>query len=469
MLWYHYKLVSSLALFVFLPHWSGQNHWKVTNSDFVVVVNDASPGAAIPDDFLGFSYETGALTDTLIFGYDHIKYLNLLNNLGKGVIRINGFYANWVGWVKHPRTPALIQTSKFYKTDTIATSDLDSMFTFIRRSNFKVIIGINTYTSTPAIALSEISYAWSKAKDVIQAFELGNEPDGLYKADYDLYRRTIIPYYTLIKSRIPSAPLIGPASVHPEHFGLQFIQQDADKAVFATIHEYPVGETGVPDNVYQLLDNKYIQKGHAQSHMIDTCSQRHNIRYRIAECNNFGNEGIDVSDRFAAALWGVDFMMDAASANALGVNFHGGGRGFTPILIKKGQLPIAQSLYYGMLFFHQASKGRILPVNMTPIGLSFKAYATLTSENTVLVTLINKSTDSDVFVSLSCKSNYTKASLIRLTAPSIYSKDSIQLAGSTVDSGGSWKPAKSEIAPLSGGMVKLTVPKSSALLLTFKK
>jgi hypothetical protein len=468
MFWYDYKVISVLALFTLCLH-NVHNEAKPEVSNFTIQVDDTRPGPAIPDDFLGFSYEPSSLTDTVNFRTSRTKYLNLLNNLGRSTIRINGYYANWEGWVDHPRTPALVQTSKSYKTDTIASSDLDSLFAFIRKTNYKIILGINTYTSTPAIALSEISYAWSKGKDIIQAFELSNEPDGLYNSDYALYRKHILPFYDLIRHSLPSVPLVGCASVHPEHFGQYFVQQDADKVLYTTIHAYPVGQTGVKNNIGQLLDEKYIKIGHSfYCHTMDTCTQRQHIRYRIDECNNFGDEGIDVADRFASALWGVDFMMDAAANNALGVNFHGGSRGFTPILMARGMPIQAHPLYYAMLFFHMAGRGNLLPINVTPNDPSVKAYATLTPEHTVLVTLINKNIESDVRVNLSCTRAYANATLIRLAAPSVNSKDSIQLAGTSVDSEGKWKPAAQESITLANGKAAITLPRGSVTLATLK-
>ena len=71
----------------------------------------------------------------------------------------------------------------------------------------------------------------------------------------------------------------------------------------------------------------------------------------------------NVADRFASALWGLDYMFTVAKNNCTGINFHGGSRGFTPIIVKKGQAVTPQPLYYAMLFFHLAATGQLLPVN----------------------------------------------------------------------------------------------------------
>jgi hypothetical protein len=354
-----------------------------------------------------------------------------------------------------------------YQTDTVSSSDLDSLFSFLRTTRWKAILGVNAYRSSPAAALAELQYAWAKGKDVIKAFEIGNEPDGLYKSNYDEYRKVAMGYFDLLKKDLPDAPLCGPASLHPELFIKDFIRQDADKVNFITVHEYPVGDSKTPETVYQLLDDKYARRAEDFSRAVDSMCRQKNIRYRIGECNNFGDEGPGVADRFASALWGLDYMFTVASNNATGVNFHGGSRNFTPIQIKKNAAPLPQPLYYAMLFFHLAGQGSLVPVNASPATPNVKAYATLSDAHTVAVTIINKDPDNDVTTRLALKGRYTGATLSRLSAPSIFSRDSITLGGAGIDKIGKWSAtAKESLTPVNGQW-QVAIPKGSAVLVKF--
>jgi hypothetical protein len=468
-----------LALFAFfsgLPLRRGNGicaKEKKSASTIVVTIDDKTLGAGIPGDFLGLSYEMPSMTDTVYFRSNHSKYRNLIGNLGRGgVLRLNGYYGNFVQWSNHPRTPQMTKGNNYYLTDTVAASDLDTLFSFIRPTGWKIILGINTNKSTPALALSEVNYAMSNGKDVILGLELGNEPDGLFKSNYDDFRNAVVlPYYSFVRTSSPDAPVVGPASLHPDLFVKYFLRQDYDKVRFLTVHEYPVGDfPKVPENLSQLLDEKYAQRALDMDRAIDSMCREKHMRYRIDECNNFGDGGPNMSDRFAAALWGLNFMFDAAENNALGVNFHGGNVAFSPILIKKGAPPTAQALYYAMLFFHLAgSDKRLLSVSLNQKDPDIKVYATMGADHTVYVTLINKDITSDRTVQVACKSSYSRIGLTALTAPSVYSKDSISLAGSVVAADGRWQPkAPTAVTPVNG-QAHVTVPRGSAILLTMKQ
>jgi hypothetical protein len=192
-----------------------------------------------------------------------------------------------------------------------------------------------------------------------------------------------------------------------------------------------------------------------------------NTRYRMGECNNYANGGPNVADKFAAALWGIDYMFTLANNKALGVNFHGGNVAFSPILIKKNAPMVPQSLYYGMLFFHLASQGNILPVKVSNnANPSVKAYAVLGANNKVYVTLLNKDPNNDATIHLNSKNKLSAASFIRLISPSVSSKDSITLGGAAVDKYGKWNAVSITKIASQDGVFNLTLPKGSATLVT---
>jgi hypothetical protein len=448
------------------------NHKKATvktlgPQDYVInaSINNLKPGATIPKDFLGYSYEVTSLTDTVYFRNNHYILKNLLTNLGTGVIRINGYYTTFIPWANHKRYAAMNKPNHTYLTDSITTSDLDTLFSFARATKWKVMLGINSLKSNPRATFSEVSYAWSKGKDVLYSFEMGNEPEGAFKSKFSDYSSAVNPHYSMIKSNSSNIPLCGPASLYPNLFLKDFLRSSSNEVKFVTVHEYPVGEEKVPNSVYQLLANKCAIKADQFSNLVDSLSKTRNLRYRISECNNYADEGANVADRFASALWGLDYMFTVASNNCLGVNFHGGSRGFTPIFVKKGEVTAPRPLYYAMLFFHLASQGRLLPVNLNKNNPDVKAYA-VSGNSKVYVTLINKNINNDAKITLSLGQKLGKASLIRLLGPNVFSKDSVTLGGASIAKNGKWKAKPATAMASQGGTFTVTVPKGSAALVT---
>ncbi|MDB5159087.1 MAG: putative glycosyl hydrolase [Mucilaginibacter sp.] len=431
-----------------------------------ISVDNTATGIKIPDYFLGLSYEIMAVTDTVDFKTNHTKFINLMNGLGKGTLRLNGYYINYVQWSNQKRRASMEKNRLVYTADTLTTSDLDSLFSFVRKTKWNLILGINHTRSNPNLTNSEINYAWSKGKDIISAFEIGNEPESIFKSNFSTYYQSILPHYQNINKTISAVPLCGPATDHPiEPFFKEYMNSDlVNRLKYITIHDYPITEH--PETIYQLLDEKWMEKSNNAFGIVDGLAKARNIRYRVGECNNYGDEGINVADRFASALWGLDYMFTAAKNNALGVTFMGGSRGFTPILIRRGLSMQPQPLYYAMLFFHLVGQGSLIPVNLNSDNPGIKAYAVVGANNHLYVTVINKNINSDAEVMLSAQKRVTNGNLIRLTGPSIASKDSITLGGSSIDKFGNWKASKITSVASQNGKFNFTVPKGSAALIT---
>jgi hypothetical protein len=433
------------------------NHFK-KNTITNISINTAQPGVKIPSNFLGFSYEITALLDTVYFKSSHTKFKNLLDGLGSGIIRLGGYYVNNHYWTNRPRTALT-------GPDSIATSDMDSMINFMRQTNWKVILNLNLANSTPAINTSEAKYAWLNGRDVITAFEYGNEPEAIWNVkDYDKYKAVFVANYNHVKSNLGNVPICGPASLYPMFFVDKFTRDGKNKVNFITTHLYSVGEANKPHSVYELLDDKYLKKVHDFSKQVDSIVSKENLTYRIDECNNYGDEGTNVADRFTAALWGIDFMFTAAQNNCQGINFHGGSRGFTPILIRKGFAMKPQALYYGMLFFHLASQGKLLPVKIDHTGI--KSYAVVQPDNKIAITVINKDPAVNATVNITLNKRFTKANMMLLESPSIYSKDSITLGKASISGTGKWKPAYKNNLTFRNGALLVTIPKATAALIT---
>jgi uncharacterized protein (TIGR03437 family) len=174
-----------------------------------------------------------------------------------------------------------------------------------------------------------------------------------------------------------------------------------------------------------------------------------------------------VSNVFASALWGVDYMFTLAGRNSAGVNFHGGGTGtYTPIAVTTTQAT-ARPLYYSLLLFRAAARGRVVPVTVSTTSVNLTAYGALDDDGTLRVTVINKDMTQDAAVSVAPGAGYTTALALRLAAPAVDSTTGVTLGGASVQADGSWLPAELENVPASGGAFATTVPAASAVLVSF--
>ena len=103
------------------------------------------------------------------------------------------------------------------------------------------------------------------------------------------------------------------------------------------------------------------------------------VPYRIVEINSgFGGGKADGSDTFASALWGLDLMFKLARADGAGLNMETGVNHlgwisrYTPIDSDDQGHYVARPLYYGMLAFALASRGRLIAVESDASGINFK-------------------------------------------------------------------------------------------------
>lgn len=191
---------------------------------------------------------------------------------------------------------------------------------------------------------------------------------------------------------------------------------------------------------------------------------------RIAETNSVAGGGASgISDVFASALWGANELFTLAEHGVDGVNFHGGGRvciTYSPVCINDSG-STAQPLYYGMLLFHTAGGGRLIPLHLAPDGL-VTAYATL-SGDTIHLALINSDQTRVVTVRFGQDTHYAHPTVQRLTAPAIDARDTITFSGNAVDSNGRWSSGPAEPAVADGRGFEIALPAASAAVVTLTR
>ncbi len=442
-------------------------------------IRPGRPGFAVPPDFLGFSYEAPVLAGDY-FDVRNATLANLLANLGAGVLRFGGNSVEFTYWSREGKV-------EMPKARAVLTpQDLDRLFAFSRQTKWRVILGLNLGHYDPQMAADEAAYAVERGGSNLMALEIGNEPD-LFMHNgqrpstwgYNDFRREFEAYVQAIRSRSPDAPISGPTACCKaglEWFP-QFLDDEGTQLVMANFHNYPMSasQTLSPSSpryptIERMLSPELMSGVAKEMRQLAGEAHAHHLPLRMAEVNSASSGGKNgVSNVFAAALWGADYAFTLAEQGAVGLNFHGGFRcgGYTPLCISRGTYA-AQPLYYGMLLFHAATPGRLVPVRVrTKVNVS--AYGVLAGDGVLHLVLINKDARRSVSVEISGADSYSNARVLRLVAPSLSSETGITFGGNPVEPTGAWAPSSAEKIERQDRGFSLHLPAASAAVVIFLK
>ena len=208
------------------------------------------------------------------------------------------------------------------------------------------------------------------------------------------------------------------------------------------------------------------------------------LQFRLSETNSFWYSGLaGASDRYASALWSVDYLHWWILHGADGLNFHTGDRtgGLVTLPCRYAAFVTtpngyeARPLAYGLMLFHLGAKGGELRVHVsTTPEKGLIAYATLAEDGTISVTVINKTHGDDARklrarVLLGSPLASPEAMAIFLTARGgniAADSSEVSLGGAQIQPDGSWSghwaPVK---ADQSKGIVAITMPPASAVVI----
>ncbi|HEY2583268.1 MAG TPA: glycosyl hydrolase family 79 C-terminal domain-containing protein [Mucilaginibacter sp.] len=443
---------------------------KRNSIPITVTVDENSKGSVIPKEFEGLSYETGILAESPeILNANNKQLIQLIKNLGPGLLRIGGDSSDEVFWTGNTRSAAS-------GIDSLTTSDIDRLAAFSRAIGWPVLFGLNMGKNDPATAANEAQYVYNKLGDNLYALQNGNEPDvyhlfALRNPDYsaDNYRAEFENYKSTIQSGVPQVSFAGPGIAYNTDWLSSFADNENSNIKLMDAHYYVAGPASDAGITYQtILINSIKLNGLLQ--VINKESQQYHLPYRITECNSiYGGGKVGVSDVFASALWALDFMWNAASNNAQGVNFHGGNHlVYSPVTIENGVVT-ARPVYYAMLAFKFAGPGSTnVAASINQPGYNCSVYASINSDNKRVVTLINKDDSNDFYFTVQAKSATSAIQVARLTAPAITSTGNVTFAGSSVTDDGIFTPNITERYSVNGKSYSVNVPAGSAAIITMQ-
>ena len=448
-----------------------------------VDVDPNSPGTQIPDDFLGISVEWSSVPDYLGDGTGGARptVMTLLRTFEaenhRVSVRIGGNSEDLAWWNPLGETPPPGVTIN------IGPAHLSTLAAVAEVLNTRLVLGLNLALDDPAIAASLVNAVYGAIpREVVQAFEMGNEPD-LYVYDshhrglgygWNAYLADMEAFRDGIAAAVPpETPFAAPALANqlwlPKMSG--FCEREKNDLALLTTHIYPY------TNCYNLapgpeaLLTAYATSSIGASYKpVAAAAHAAGMDYRMAEMSSVSCGGADgVSNVYAAALWCADIAFQLAAAGLDGLNFHTPAY-YAVFTLDPSGTPVVKPPYYGMRFFSLATAkhGRLLPVSVkTPVRVH--AWATLGEDGAVRVALINLDKARDTVISLSVPGRSEAATLVRMKAPSLKARDGLTLGGQTWDGSIDGLPlgtAVSESVVYDNGDYKVPLPALEAVVVT---
>lgn len=442
-------------------------------SSVTIALDTKTPGAVISPDFSGLSFEMSQLlpdeNGNHYFSPNNRSLVNLFKTLGVKNLRVGGNTAD-KPTVKIPDD-----------------ADIDSLFAFARVANVKVIYTVRLKQGDSQADAVIVKYIMDHYKSRLTCIAIGNEPNFYFK-DYSAYRDPWKQFMETIVAGSPDVRFCGPSAgptAWLRGFTTDFV--DSGRVVFIAAHVYFAGDGhNVPEPAKardKILSAQFLKSYENYWKGFVPTVLSHGLSYRLEEANNFYNGGAkDVSDTYAAALWGLDFMHWWAAHEASGINFHTGdnvaaGQQITPcryaVYLSVPDGYAAHPLGYGIKAFSLGGRGRIVPVTVTGNdGLNLTAYGAQDGKE-LSVTIINKehgdgAHDIDAIIAPATK--FATGRAIFLTAPNgdVSVKTGETLGGAPIGYDGSWNGEWTPLATPGDGGFTVRIPAAAAVVVKLR-
>jgi hypothetical protein len=413
------------------------------------------PGAAIPHNFVGLSYETQQLSEPGFFSPANHGLIAQLRALAPhGVLRLGGNSSDYAFWKATPDAVPPPRAPRPYKvgdpppdlTYNVTPEAVHNLRGFLDVTGWTCLYGINFGTNTPAIAADEAVFVAKTLGAKLEYFQVGNEADRFGSTIRDPKTWTADKYFdewivfaNAIRAKVPGAKFGLPDTAgNPEWYAvvvtrLLALDEHERPDVGALTHHYYF--TGPPSNpkatVANLLQaDPHVQKLYDDIHAAAVrlgSGEHRTVQYRMTEgnsCYRGGKPGL--SDIFAASLWSADYLLKLASLGYAGVNLHGGtakliasslggvlpGEAlladpnephpkpfYTPIA-EVGDSYVAEPVSFGMRFAQRFAGATLVGVDFDPGEVNATAYAAKMPDGRVLVAVINKDATLDLELAL---------------------------------------------------------------------
>jgi hypothetical protein len=440
------------------------------------------PGAPVPQNFLGLSFEVGSLPQIASYagGGDLIA---LLRSLGVGVLRFGGVTADeQIAW-RDAQTPR-----PSWALGVLEDESLRQLGVLASASGWHVLMTLGFGHFEPQAAAREAAAAKAALGESLEAIEIGNEPDSYAKHNLRptpwtpvQYNEQVTEYRDAIEALALGIPLAGPdtsGSSAYEKWGLsEAIHQ---RPALLTGHHYPLGCAGQPPpSIARLLSPEIRELEERSLRRYLFIAQETEVPFRLDETNTVSCGGVSgISNTFASALWAVSYLTQAMRLGAAGINLESNPvncGGYTPVCapsaeaLAKGEL-VAEPEWYALLLARALAGERPLRTVIAPAHRpNVEASTFLAADGALQFVVVDDDAPGarSVAMHLHVGERYHGASVLSLTAPSPSSLSGVTLGGVAVAPDGIWsQPATLPRAANRNGVITVDVAPSSAALLT---
>ncbi|MEU4235935.1 hypothetical protein [Actinoplanes sp. NPDC026619] len=449
-----------------------------TTPTATVTIDRAHPAGRLGGDAVGLSFEMRELG---IGNLDPAKgnMAQLMRTLGASNLRIGGNTLDrdtlWVPKGQPPPDP-----KPDWVQDVVTPADIQRLRGLLDATGWKAEVGVNVGRWDPTLAADQVRTMDRILGKRLVAVECGNEPDqwegkALRPAGY------AYPQYhadwSACADVVGHDKIAGPDTAGTSSSWASSLAADEhDRMSMLTVHQYASG----PD----ITIDKMLSAGQITSQLnaVSTnlaAATANGLSMRIDEANSAYSGGVDgVSNKYASALWVIDYALSMAQAGMAGVNIHGGlgvcndpiwngkFQRYTPICAANKAYELAQQyrvmpIYYGIWMARQMGSGRFLPVTVnSPNNIS--AYAVKGDDGRTRVALVQKgATPVDVTIDVG---GARSASVLQMTGAGL-DQEATAIQGATVGGNGQFHPVPTRTR-VDGGKLTLTVAAGSAVVVT---
>jgi hypothetical protein len=435
---------------------------RAAESAVTISIDATHPGARVAPDFSGLSFETSLLrpneNGVRYFRPDNQPLITLFHTLGIKSLRIGGNTGDR-DWKRSP-----------------SRADIDSLFAFAKLAQVKVIYCLRLHNGDPQEDAATAKYIMDRYAPLVTGFSIGQEPSAYpvtvvddrpatermgaarEKYPYSVYAADWKKFAEAIIAAVPEVKFCGPGVHNNGTWARKFMTDFGHdyQVAMITEHLYPGGAGGkVPTPEIgrdRMLGADFI---HAYQKLYDgfgPMAVTNALPYRLEEVNNYFNGGAtNVSNTFASALWGLDYMWWWAEHGAAGVNFHTGDRVAAGSMLRPSKYTAffsttngfdVRPLGYGLAAFAQGSQGRLVAANLdNPDHLNLGVYSVLGDDGNVYLTIVNKEHGSMAHDTAISPGKMIGAQMISLTAPGndVAATTGETLGGTNIQNDGQWQ------------------------------
>jgi hypothetical protein len=456
-----------------------------TASTATITIDAAHPAGRLPADFVGLSFEMRELgIGNLDPGKGNVAAMFTTLSRGVGNVRISGNTLDrdtlWVPSGQQPPNPL-----PDWVADVVRPTDIQRLNRLLAVTGWRTEVGINLGRWDPALGADQAATMFSILGRRLVAAECGNEPDqwvgkGFRPAGYAYpdYHADWQACATAVGSnRIAGPDTAGTSS----SWASALAADERSRLSMLTVHQYSSG----PDaTIAKLMAPETLTRQLNSVSGNLAAARAANLPMRIDEANSAFSGGVDgVSNRFASALWVLDYTMTMARAGLSGVNIHGGlgvcnepiwngkFQRYTPFCAatkadELAQVYKAMPIYYGLWLARRMGPGTFLPLTVST-DRNLTAYAVRGDDGKTRIAVLHKE-DTDttpVQLDIQLGTHARHAEALHLTGTDLASEQTT-IQGSTVDSRGRLRPHRPDQLTVRNGTLNLDIPPGSAMLIT---